>query len=301
MAIEYRCLGFAEQIEFDHRKGDALHLLQGYGRGTQVTIPPNWLSLWMPLSGALGFDSQESHWTLARGHMLVWRDGRVRGGSRTPCWWLGMAGPTSTWARHFDGSRLHAEDNLFPYEGPCARELRRLLVRMVRIARSHPGAGAHLDALADSLCAAMVDSQSELAQRLQRCSGRTLQRRRQTLLRLLRVQQLIQRNDEGKLDLGQLARIANYSPCHLIRMYRDVFDETPSEYAARLRLERAWRLVLETRMPICEITEALGFESQSAFCRSFKTNFGTTTTEARRLASEALHARQAAYPIARAA
>lgn len=38
-----------------------------------------------------------------------------------------------------------------------------------------------------------------------------------------------------------------------------------------------------TGTPICEITEMLGFESQSAFCRAFKTSFGITTSQARRL------------------
>jgi transcriptional regulator GlxA family with amidase domain len=64
-------------------------------------------------------------------------------------------------------------------------------------------------------------------------------------------------------------------------MYRDVFDETPSEYAARLRLERAWSMVRDTRLPICEITEALGFESQSSFCRAFKNAYGATTGDVR--------------------
>ncbi|MGH8076662.1 MAG: helix-turn-helix transcriptional regulator, partial [Lysobacter sp.] len=71
-------------------------------------------------------------------------------------------------------------------------------------------------------------------------------------------------------------------PSHLIRIYRDVFDETPSDYAMRLRSERAWHLVLHTALPVGEITEALGFESQSAFCRAFKHTFGLTATEARR-------------------
>src|SRR3546814_2643154 len=105
---------------------------------------------------------------------------------------------------------------------------------------------------------------------LVRCSGRTLQRRQQTMLRLLRVRHLIESSGDERPDLVRLARSANYSPWHLIRVHRDVFGETPSEYAARLRLQHAWSLVRDTKTSICEISEALGFESQSAFCRSFK-------------------------------
>ncbi|MFD0739918.1 helix-turn-helix domain-containing protein [Lysobacter koreensis] len=49
--------------------------------------------------------------------------------------------------------------------------------------------------------------------------------------------------------------------------------------------ERAWQLVRDTGMPVGGITEVLGFESQSAFCRAFKHAFGVTTTQARRHAA----------------
>src|SRR3546814_9782048 len=102
------------------------------------------------------------------------------------------------------------------------------------------------------------------------------------MLRLLRVRHLIESSGDERPDLVRLARSANYSPWHLIRVHRDVFGETPSEYAARLRLKHAWSLVRDTKNSICEISEALGFESQSAFCRSFKKTYGCTTTQARR-------------------
>src|SRR3546814_975466 len=124
--------------------------------------------------------------------------------------------------------------------------------------------------LVEAICTAMIEQQRDLSARVVRCSGRTLQRRQQTMLRLLRVRHLIESSGDERSDLARLARSANYSPWHLIRVHRDVFGETPSEYAARLRLQHAWSLVRDTKTSICEISEALGFESQSAFCRSFK-------------------------------
>ncbi len=115
---------------------------------------------------------------------------------------------------------------------------------------------------------------------LQRCSGRSTQHRRQTLLRLLRVQRLIRRHN-GLIGIERLARDACYSPGHLMRLYRDVFGESPSEHAVRLRSDHAWRMVRDTRMPVGAITAALGYESPSTFCRAFKQAFGVTVTEAR--------------------
>lgn len=284
MALDYRAIRFAEQLDLGTLPGDHLHLMRASGRGVQVELPAGWISLWLPLAGRLRLEAQDSTWELGPGHAQIWREGRLRCSARLPCWWLGLSGSLAAWTRYLGALPGHAGADLFPWEGPAPREVRRLLVRLARVAR-HPADAAATTTRApivESLCAALVEQQRDLHARLPRCSGRTLRRRQQTLLRLLRVQHLIRRHPEGRLDLDRLARSASYSPCHLIRIYRDVFDETPSEYAARLRSDRAWQLVRDTEMPVCEITEALGFESQSAFCRAFKHSFGVTTTQARR-------------------
>jgi AraC-like DNA-binding protein len=164
----------------------------------------------------------------------------------------------------------------------CPREIRRPLIQLARLLRDSGDASACGFAL-NRLCQGLLADQHELLALVERCNGRTPQRRLQTLQRLLRVRQLIERSGDGNLDLAQLASRASYSPWHLIRSYREVFDETPSEHLARLRLARAWALVRDSGLPVCEITEQLGFESQSAFCRAFKTAYGLTTTQARHM------------------
>src|SRR3546814_9693880 len=181
----------------------------------------------------------------------------------------------------------HGCPEIFPQACACPRDLRRLLVRLARVARGGVTTGCDPAMLVEAICTAMIEQQRHLSARVVRCSGRTLQRRQQTMLRLLRVRHLIESSGDERSDLARLARSANYSPWHLIRVHRDVFGETPSEYAARLRLQHAWSLVRETKPSICAISEALGFERQSAFCRSFKKTFGCTTTQARSAQDEA--------------
>jgi AraC-like DNA-binding protein len=285
LAIHYHRIGFAQQLAFDHEAGDALHLIHASGRGIRARIPAGWIAFLMPLSGRLELESQDGGWSLPRGRALLWREGHLHCAAPAQSLWLSLCGPASAWSRYMRASHNGPMPDLFPSETACTRDLRRLLVRMARIAEGPPQERDAMTTLADAFCSALIDSQADLQERVQRCSGRTLRRRQQTLLRLLRVRLLIQHHQDGKLDLQRLARTASYSPCHLIRVYREAFDETPSEYAARLRFDRAWVLVRETQMPICEITEALGFESQSAFCRAFKNAYGVTTTQARRLDS----------------
>ncbi|HYM85587.1 MAG TPA: AraC family transcriptional regulator [Pseudoxanthomonas sp.] len=282
MTIQRHPIGFAGQLDL-RGSAQGLHLIHAAGRAMQVQLPAAWISVWMPLAGTLTLESQDTTWSLPSRQLQIWRDGALRGSARVPGWWIGLCGPVDSWKPHLSAAQAGSVADLFPAECACPTELRRLLVRLARITRSQLRPCADTTAMLDTLCSTLIGNQVDLQLRLQRCSGRTQLRRQQTLLRLLRVRQHIERHDDGRLELAQLARIANYSPCHLIRMHREVFDETPSEYATRLRFDRALKLVRETRMPVCEITEVLGFESQSAFCRAFKSAYGATATQVREL------------------
>lgn len=287
MSLHHHRIHFAEHLDLSSvRPGPAasgLHLIRASGRAVQLDLPAGWMSLWLPLRGPLRLESADSTWELAPGHLQIWRDGRLHSSARLPCWWLCLAGPESAWRPYLLNGPDEQISDLFPWEGAAQRDVQRLMVRLARLAGQPAELASNGGALVRTLCSLLLEQQRELQSRLPRCSGRTQRRRQQTLLRLLRVQHLIRRHPEVRLDLNRLARSANYSPCHLIRIYREVFDETPTEFASRLRSDRAWRMVRETRMPVCEITEALGFESQSAFCRAFKNSFGVTATQARRL------------------
>ncbi|KAF1716610.1 hypothetical protein CSC75_19440 [Pseudoxanthomonas wuyuanensis] len=268
-------------------------MLHGRGRGIQVDIPAGWVSLWWPLHGQIELRASGGEWRLAGRRMQLWRDGAVRCNGLGPQAWLALAGPAALWDA---GVLAHAKTVplLLPWRGNGGRETAGLLIRLARTGYAGSTRPAGQPAtLLPALWSALADRQQDLQAKLQRCNGRTMARRQQTLLRLLRVRHLIECNPDTRLDLECLGRAANYSPCHLIRLYRSVFGETPSEYAARLREQRAWSMVSTTALPICEITEMLGFESQSAFCRAFKSTFGRTTSEVRRTQSCAQSARAA--------
>lgn len=262
---------------------DALHLVQGKGRHIQAHVPAGWITLCLPLAGELALESPDSRWHLPQNHLSVWREGRLQAISHTPGWWFMLTGAASEWDRHLRPLQRNPRPFLFPRQGACPAAVRRLLIHLARTEKLRPDSPGYAGSVLESVCAALLEQQDDLQALLARCSGRTPQRRQQTLLRLLRVQHLVRHSAEGRVDLAALAASASYSPCHLLRIYRQVFGETPTEYATRLRYERAWELVRDSAMPVCEITEVLGFESQSAFCRAFKHTFGATVSEIRRL------------------
>ncbi|WP_155951980.1 helix-turn-helix transcriptional regulator [Pseudoxanthomonas suwonensis] len=242
------------------------------GRPQVFRLQRDWLTVLLPLTGHLQLRAGGDFWSLPARHVLVWRDGELSGIASGHA--IGVSAPLAAWSRH------SGPVEPLPWEAPCPRSAARALLRLVRAGRD--GDADLVDAAWPALAGALLREQSRLLDCLARCTGRTLHRRKQTLLRLLRAQSLIRRQVERRPGLQQLAGSANYSPHHLLRIYRQVFGETPSEYAARLRLQRAWRLVRHTQMPICEIADSLGFESQSAYCRAFKQAFGVTATQARK-------------------
>ena len=254
-----------------------LHVLHVRGRGIEIDVPTGWTSVCWSIRSHLMLDSGNLEWTLRPGEMQVWRDTRLHARSLSANGWLAVCGPQSAW-----DAAAPRTAHLFPWRGRQTRSATSLVAHLARNARA---AERRAIAAPATLLLALVDNLLERQELLQallpRCSGRTLARRRQTLLRLLRVRHAIDCSLDVRLDLDSLAATASYSPCHLIRVFRTIFDETPFEYATRLRAQRAWELVRDTRMPVCEITEAVGFESQSAFCRAFKSIYGMTTSEAR--------------------
>jgi len=91
---------------------------------------------------------------------------------------------------------------------------------------------------------------------------------------LLPVLVHIQANLDEDLSLATLSRIANLSPSHFHRVFNAGIGETPSQYVARLRLERgAFRLQVQNAN-ILRIALDCGFNSHETFTRAFQRAFG---------------------------
>jgi AraC family transcriptional regulator len=82
--------------------------------------------------------------------------------------------------------------------------------------------------------------------------------------------------------LDDAAREACLSPFHFHRLFKEVFRETPHEYGLRRRLERAARLLQETRLPVTQICLDTGFSSLGSFSTLFRRRFGVSPREIRK-------------------
>ncbi len=73
-----------------------------------------------------------------------------------------------------------------------------------------------------------------------------------------------------RLDVPALASIAEVSPAHFSRQFRETFGETPHRYLQRRRVERAMELLRETDRSVTEICFDVGFNSVGTFSRTFR-------------------------------
>jgi len=88
-------------------------------------------------------------------------------------------------------------------------------------------------------------------------------------------------NNYRNATLYGLAKEFNYSVFHMSRRIKDITGSNYSNIVRQLRLNKARELLQNTGLTISEITEAIGYESQSYLSRAFKLEYGITPREYR--------------------
>ena len=77
------------------------------------------------------------------------------------------------------------------------------------------------------------------------------------LARLRSTKDLIDRALGEPLDVRRLAAHAGYSRFYFIRAFRKAYGETPAQYLARRRIERACDLLAVANLTVREVAERL--------------------------------------------
>lgn len=85
-----------------------------------------------------------------------------------------------------------------------------------------------------------------------------------------------------EMSLDDLARAADLSPFHLLRVFRQAIGITPHQYLMRVRLQRAIALLRDTQLPVIDVAYASGWADLSNFNRAFRRELGCSPRELRR-------------------
>jgi transcriptional regulator GlxA family with amidase domain len=91
---------------------------------------------------------------------------------------------------------------------------------------------------------------------------------------LIKVAQLMEENIEKPLSLDEIAAATELSRRQIERLFKRHLNCVPKRYYLQMRLRRARELLLQTSMPIIDITTACGFQSPPHFSRCYRAQFG---------------------------
>jgi len=91
---------------------------------------------------------------------------------------------------------------------------------------------------------------------------------------LIKVAQRMEENIEKPLSLDEIATATGLSRRQIERLFKRHLNCVPKRYYLQMRLRRARELLLQTSMPIIDITTACGFQSPPHFSRCYRAQFG---------------------------
>ncbi|VEP18616.1 AraC family transcriptional regulator [Hyella patelloides LEGE 07179] len=95
-------------------------------------------------------------------------------------------------------------------------------------------------------------------------------------LKLRQVTEYINEHLDRDLKIIELAAIAQISPYHFIRLFRNSTGKTPHQYILQQRIEKAKYILQHSELSISEIAAIVGFCDQSHFTKYFKRITGFT-------------------------
>jgi AraC-like DNA-binding protein len=100
--------------------------------------------------------------------------------------------------------------------------------------------------------------------------------KRDLLERLKHSLEFMKLHFQDRITLAQLAASAHLSSFHFQRLFKNVYEVTPFQYLSLIRMKKACRLLIKTKISVSSIGSDCGFENQSSFIRLFKRKFKVT-------------------------
>jgi AraC family transcriptional regulator len=101
------------------------------------------------------------------------------------------------------------------------------------------------------------------------------------LSRIYNTLNFIEDNYNRQITVKEIENISCYSYRNIQRIFKYTCNETIGSYQIRLKLEKAYKLILYTSDNLTEIAYKVGFESLPAFSKAFKKHFLITPKQAK--------------------
>lgn len=157
-----------------------------------------------------------------------------------------------------------------------------IVQRVRRATRGTWLTAAWLEEQFHALAEAILAMDSSIKMEVDRVPAMKASRREELYRRLNRSRDFLEDNLSSPVSLSESAEVAELSRHYFLRLFQQVFGETPREYQSRRRMENARRLLANSEMTITDICFEVGFESLGSFSWQFRRRFGVPPSEYRR-------------------
>lgn len=103
----------------------------------------------------------------------------------------------------------------------------------------------------------------------------------QTELYIKRCIEFMYQNMDRNIQMKSISSAVNLHPSYLYRIFRKSTGMTPSSYLTMLRMEKAKKLLMNTDIPVSEMSDYVGVSSRQYFHSLFRKYTGLTPVEYR--------------------
>jgi AraC family transcriptional regulator len=101
------------------------------------------------------------------------------------------------------------------------------------------------------------------------------------IARLRKIEDYVRAHLAESISIETLAELAELSPFHFSRVFKQTTGMTPLQFVTRERIVHAQQLVRETSRSLIEIALEVGYTSPSHFAQVFRRVVGVAPTEFR--------------------
>ncbi|WKN42761.1 helix-turn-helix domain-containing protein [Tunicatimonas pelagia] len=101
--------------------------------------------------------------------------------------------------------------------------------------------------------------------------------------RLRKIEEYVLSHISSPVSIAELAEIAGTSVYYFVRTFRQSTGETPHQFIARHKMNRAKELLTQTNMKIIQIGLEVGYDDPGHFARVFKRHLGITPSGFRKI------------------
>lgn len=98
-----------------------------------------------------------------------------------------------------------------------------------------------------------------------------------------KIKEYISENMDKPITLDMLSYVIKLSPVYLSTIFKSVTGIGIKEYITKVKLKEAERLLLHTGNTIADVSAALGYDNTRTFQRAFKSNYGISPSEYRKI------------------